>query len=295
MPEDHRGLTSHLLCDVTAAASASIAVSPLVAVVDSSVIRVASSTQRQHILPILWNSFKPLLFSPHRYITTRTSRLLFAVYLGTYSTANAIDTLQEHFNKDNTNPPAISPTTTKLIGVSAISTALTVYKDSCLTQMFGAAIKPKPVPRISYAIFTLRDVLTIYACFVCPPILSARLEELPDSVKDQLLLGKPEARARISQLILPVMVQFVSTPIHLFALDLYNRSHAGLGFADRLARVGRDLPAAVPTRMMRILPAFGVGGVLNTEMRGALRGWVGGSGRDPSGSNVNGWRATVQV
>lgn len=140
--------------------------------------------------------------------------------------------------------------------------------------MFGAAsaaAKPRPVPPISYLLFTLRDVLTIYGCFVCPPILSSRLEALPDTVKDQFLLSKPEARSRLSQLMLPVMVQFVSTPIHLLALDLYNRPQRALSLADRVARVGRDLPGAVPTRMMRILPAFGVGGVLNTEIRAGLR------------------------
>lgn len=148
--------------------------------------------------------------------------------------------------------------------------------------MFGAAsaaAKPRPVPSISYLLFTLRDVLTIYGCFVCPPILSSRLEALSDSVKDQFLLGTPEVRSRVSQLMLPVMVQFVSTPIHLLALDLYNRPQRALSLADRVARVGRDLPAAVPTRMMRILPAFGVGGVLNTEIRAGLRRRLGESER----------------
>lgn len=247
------------------------------------------------MLPILWQSFKPFLLSPHRYIASRTSRLLFTVYFGTYTTANCIDTLQEnhqhhHSSQDNSEPGSpiggtVSPTTIKLLGVSAISTALTVYKDSCLTQMFGAvavAAKPRPVPPISYVLFTLRDVLTIYGCFVCPPILAARLETLPAGVKDQFrFLDQPEARARVSQLMLPVMVQLVSTPIHLLALDLYNRpasERRALDVADRVARVGRDLPAAVPTRMLRILPAFGVGGVLNTEIRAGLRKRLGVSG-----------------
>jgi hypothetical protein len=221
------------------------------------------------MLPMLWKSCKPLLLSPHRYISSRTSRLLFMVYFGTYTTANSIESLQHCF-KDRLSSP-VSPTTVKLVGVSAVSTGLTVYKDSCLTQMFGAAAKPKPVPPISYILFTLRDVLTIYGCFVCPPILAARLENLPASFKHQFPLSTPDARSRVSQLILPVMIQFISTPLHLSALDLYNRPHRGLTASDRLARVGRDLPAAVPTRMLRILPAFGLGGVLNTDIREVMR------------------------
>ncbi|KEF62106.1 uncharacterized protein A1O9_00078, partial [Exophiala aquamarina CBS 119918] len=269
MSWDHRELTSHLFCDVVAAASASLAVSPLVAVVDSSIIQVASSSRRRRILPLLWKSCKPLLLSPHRYIVSRASRLLFMVYSGTYTTANSIDSLQHCFKGRLSSP--VSPTAVKLIGVSTVSTSLTVYKDSCLTQMFGAAAKPKPVPPISYILFILRDVLTIYGCFVCPPILAARLESLPASFKHQLLLSTPEARLRVSQFMLPVMIQVVSTPIHLSALDLYNRPHRGLSASDRLARVARDLSAAIPTRMLRILPAFGVGGVLNTEIREAMK------------------------
>src|ERR1700744_769701 len=123
---------------------------------------------------------------------------------------------------------------------------------------------------MSYLLFTVRDVLTTYGCFVLPPALAQRLDHLPANGKLALPLSTPDARARVSQLLLPVMVQFISTPIHLLALDLYNRQQRGLGASQRLARVCRDLPSAVPTRMLRILPAFGVGGVLNTEVRGAM-------------------------
>jgi len=126
-----------------------------------------------------------------------------------------------------------------------------------------------PVPRTSYLLFTLRDAITIYGCFVTPPLLAQRLNDLPPTFKGNLSLETFEARTRVSQLLLPVLVQFVTTPIHLLALDLYNRQQRSLGASARMARVKRDLPQAVPTRMLRILPAFGIGGLLNTEMRRA--------------------------
>jgi hypothetical protein len=234
----------------------------------SSVIQVASSSQRKPIVPTLWASLKPFLRSPLQYLALRTTRLLFTVYFGTYTTANALDSLHDSLQRNADAP--VSPATVKLVGVSAVSTSLTVYKDSRFTQIFGAAVRPQPVPPISYLLFTFRDVLTIYGCFVLPPTLAERLDHLPAHFKTVLPLSTPETRARVSQLLLPVMVQFISTPIHLLALDLYNRQQRGLGASQRLARVFRDLPSAVPTRMLRILPAFGVGGVLNTEVRGAM-------------------------
>lgn len=245
-------------------------------------IQVASTTHATPILPLLWKNLTPLVRSPLHFLTSRTTRLLFTVYFGTYTTANTLDSIYEHLNSKPYT--FLSHTTVKILGVSTVSTALTVYKDSRLTQMFGASTKPQPVPLPSYALFTARDVLTIYGCFVLPSLLAQRLDDVPSSFKQRLLLDTPESRARVSQLILPMMIQFISTPIHLYALDLYNRQQGGLKVWDRLARVNRDLPAAVPTRMMRILPAFGVGGVLNIEVRAAmLRRFGFGTGKVPAG------------
>lgn len=215
---------------------------------------------------LLWANLRPVFRSPIRFLGSRTTRLLFSVYFGTYTTANIIDSAADR-SPEMYGP--IPPATVKLLGVSAVSTGLKAYKDSRLTQMFGA-VRRMSVPPPSYLLFTIRDVLTIYGCIVIPPILAQRLDNVPSTVKDQFSLSTLQTRARVSQLMLPLMVQFVSTPIHLLALDLYNRQNK-LSVSARLARVGRDLPLAVPTRMLRILPAFGVGGLLNAEVRTAMR------------------------
>lgn len=213
--------------------------------------------------------------------------MLFLVYFGTYATANSFDSIfAAAANHASAKPSSLSPSTVKLLGVSAVSTSLTVYKDSRFAQMFGASSspsksppnassrpKPRPVPPRSYMLFAIRDVLTIYGCFILPPIMADSLTSIPRHVQSQLPLDftSAETRARFSQLFLPMMIQFVSTPIHLLGLDIHNRQTA-VGVMERAARVKRDLAAAIPTRMLRILPAFGIGGVLNTEFRSALLG-----------------------
>jgi hypothetical protein len=88
-----------------------------------------------------------------------------------------------------------------------------------------------------------------------------------------------------AQFVAPAAIQLVSTPIHLLGLDLYNRQ-GHLGFGERYARVVRDWGVSALARMGRIIvsstscprydyqeltetnqPAFGVGGVVNANMR----------------------------
>ncbi len=62
-----------------------------------------------------------------------------------------------------------------------------------------------------------------------------------------------------------MIVQFVATPIHLLGLDLYNRT--GVSMKDRLSHLGKIYINSVALRMLRFLPAYGIGGVVNIELR----------------------------
>jgi len=70
---------------------------------------------------------------------------------------------------------------------------------------------------------------------------------------------------RIAQLSSPVLVQLVATPIHLLGLDLYNRP--GIPLNERLNHLKKIYTHSVVLRMLRFLPAFGIGGVVNIELR----------------------------
>ena len=82
-------------------------------------------------------------------------------------------------------------------------------------KMFGAG-EPRPVPKKSLALFTVRDAATVATSFVFPKPVGKILKDKFPNLTDE------EARAA-AQLICPVTVQAFTAPIHLLALDLYNR------------------------------------------------------------------------
>ncbi|KAL8434938.1 hypothetical protein ACSSS7_002787 [Eimeria intestinalis] len=82
------------------------------------------------------------------------------------------------------------------------------------------------------------------------------------------LRGDPEIVLFLSHLLSPVLIQFVSTPLHLLALDLYNRPPALA--AQRLTWIAASYFPSLFARAARIIPAFGIGGFVNTKTRTAF-------------------------
>jgi hypothetical protein len=76
--------------------------------------------------------------------------------------------------------------------------------------------------------------------------------------------------ASAAQFVTPAAVQLVSTPLHLLGLDLYNRPDVRAG--ERVGRVLRDWGMSAVARICRFVPAFGVGGVVNTKVRKRFMG-----------------------
>ena len=103
--------------------------------------------------------------------------------------------------------------------------------------------------------------MTVFASFNLPPLI-APLLPLSQSVEKQI------SRASAAQFLAPAGIQLLSTPLHLWGLDLYNRP--GMRWNQRLARVSRDWIGSSVARMARIVPAFGVGGVVNGGLRKKL-------------------------
>jgi hypothetical protein len=189
-----------------------------------------------------------------------------SLYFGTYFTANTIDTVSSTI----ASTPISSTTagTSKFVATSTSNLALCLYKDSQFTQLFGSSANRRPVPLPTFALFTVRDCLTIFASFNLPPLLAPRLDaHMSDQVR------KYVAAASVAQFVTPAAIQLVSTPLHLLGLDLYNRPGAALGGPDgRASRVVRDWAKSALARIGRIVPAFGVGGVVNLKVRQGLMG-----------------------
>jgi hypothetical protein len=102
-------------------------------------------------------------------------------------------------------------------------------------------------------------------------MIAPGLAHLPPGVKSRLsrILSTESGRMNTAQFLAPAAVQLVSTPIHLLGLDLYNRQ-GRLGLRERYSRIVRDWGVSAFARMGRIIPAFGVGGVVNANMRKSL-------------------------
>lgn len=149
-----------------------------------------------------------------------------------------------------------------------------VWKDIRFAKIFGtqtyahnvetvrpALVQNRGVARAATAIFLLRDGVTIFGSFTLAPKLSAAI---PDSITSH-----PQAKPVISQLTVPVLTQFVATPLHLLGLDLYMRQHA-VPLVDRVVQSQRYLASTTLVRCIRILPAFGFGCLANLELRSLL-------------------------
>lgn len=66
---------------------------------------------------------------------------------------------------------------------------------------------------------------------------------------------------RIAQIISPLLVQFVGTPLHLLGLDWYNNQNSTL--VERFNFLRKVYVSSLLVRMLRFLPAYGLGGIVN--------------------------------
>ena len=239
-----------------------------------------------------------MVTQPMGFFLSTPFMLIYTLYAGTYLTANAIDTISSTVK----NQPfaTVSPGPEKFVTTTTYNMAVCVYKDARFARIFGPSSSPTPtpttspssssssssaksrtvgvistaaatafqkapkVPKASYALFCLRDSVTIFVSFNVPALIAP---SIPDA-----LAATPAGKAALAQMACPALMQFVSTPMHLLGLDLYNRysPHGGIGWRERLARVRRDYVASSFARMGKIVPAFGVGGVVNMRVRAML-------------------------
>ncbi|KAI4715370.1 hypothetical protein E4T48_08443 [Aureobasidium sp. EXF-10727] len=254
-----QNLSLRLGADVTSAATAGALVAPVITAIDKAIIENASG--RNTLGRSLRDSLATFTLRPHHFLFSKPFALIFALYGGTYITANILDTCCSTVK----GQPAITTTSgpAKFVATSSANLSLCLYKDSRFAKLFGAAAaSARPIPGPSYALFAVRDCLTVFASFNLPPLI-APLLPLSEGLQTHV------SAASAAQFIAPAAVQLISTPLHLLGLDLYNRD-GRLGARERMAKVRMDWLKSSFARMARIVPAFGVGGVVNTGVRRRL-------------------------
>ncbi|CAI7604296.1 unnamed protein product [Penicillium discolor] len=289
-----KDLGQRLGVDVASAATAGALTCPLITIIDRAIMEKASKG-----FPIgqtIKSCLRSMVARPSGFFFSTPFILIYTLYTSTYLTANAIDTLRSTTHNQPYN--AIDTGLPKFFATTIVNMTICVYKDARFAKMFGASppsespvrnspINTNPVarkyssslraplppstptvptlqiPKVSYALFCLRDSITIWASFNIPALIAP---SVPD-----FLASSPNMKSSIAQFACPAAMQFVSTPMHLLGLDLYNRQPAGgLHWTERAARIRRDYVPSCFARMGKIVPAYGVGGVVNVRMRDSL-------------------------
>ncbi|KAK0702050.1 hypothetical protein B0T26DRAFT_660232 [Lasiosphaeria miniovina] len=261
-----KNLGLRLGADLLSAAAAATMVAPIISIIDRSIMENASG--RRSLGQSLRSSLRTLILQPHRLVLSRPFALIFLLYGGTYATANWLDTATS--TVQNRAAAHVTSGTAKFAASSAANISLCIYKDQAFARLFGPpGAAPRPVAMPSYLLFAARDCMTIFASFNVPSLLGPALtRRLGDEVQ------RYASGQTIAQFAAPAVVQLVSTPVHLLGLDIYNRPYSSAGglptLRDRWVAVRRNWAISTAARVCRIIPAFGVGGVVNFKVRQGL-------------------------
>ncbi|KAJ9315859.1 hypothetical protein DTO271D3_3837 [Paecilomyces variotii] len=265
--------------DAASAATAGALICPLITIIDRAIIEKAA--KGFPIRDTITSCLRSMVARPGSFFLSTPFLLIYTLYSSTYLTANVIDTVTSTMRDQPFSKVTAGPA--KFVSTTSVNMAICVYKDARFAKLFGAsppssasttsskpasAVTPPPapkIPKISYSLFCLRDSVTIFASFNVPALVAP---SIPDWIAPTASM-----KASMAQFACPALMQFVSTPMHLLGLDLYNRQPSGgLGWQERFARIRRDYISSSFARMAKIVPAYGVGGVVNTRMRASLMG-----------------------
>lgn len=255
-----------VLIDTLSGLFAPVVVSPIIALVDASII--IAVPQKIPVVPEIKQNAKYLFLSPHKFFTDpfwlKMTFLCWMVYGGTYAAANNGTSYCE--------ANGIIGAQEKLIKVACGASAnigLTLVKDIAMVGIVadrlagtGATARDKKkVPWLSRGCFLCRDALTMVAAFVIGDAVGRELYKRCENWIDA------RGARQLSNLLVPVLLQPISTVFHLYGLNYHNQP--GLSGAPMFAAIKNQYVGACAARMGRIFPAVGLGNNINIALRDA--------------------------
>lgn len=249
MKDKDYNLSLKLISDLSAASLAAMVAAPFVTIVDKLIIQ--QMTNSINIGKGIKNELKSLFLNPIKFIRRPEFLMVWGVYSLTYLTANCSDTLTENLNYSENNRQLIKLGSTTLANMSAC-----ILKDRAFTIKYGLN-NASHFPISTYNLFFIRDIMSIGASFNLPNMMA-------ENVSNKFNISKENAEV-FSQFFLPGLFQFVSTPIHLLAIDYYNRPN--IKFKNRINLINNSYNSAVSARIMRLTWSFGLGGITNNYFR----------------------------
>lgn len=242
-------IARRLACDTASGLAAAFTVAPMITPVDVAV--TSSQSGKQKLLAAFFGQIKLMFLKPHKFFFDKPYLWIYFVYSSTYIANNCIDSVCKINHVNDVIP--------KLIGVTSVNMFLSILKDAVLAKYFGTK-KPGRVPNISYFLWLIRDTFSISAAFIIPSRLAKLMQQKYDV--------KKEKAEKSSQFLCPILFQTVFLPFHLIGLDFYNVEKSA--FSQRLRRIFKVYPGALPLRFFRMGSAFGVGGVNNKSFRNKI-------------------------
>jgi hypothetical protein len=229
--------------ELSSALISSAIVSPIMTILDTSIIR--SQMTKHGFIRSYSNTIRD--YAKGVISFRRPFFVMNGVYGSTYATAN----LTELFCKKNGMDHKI-PT----FALTSIVNILTIaYKDKEYSKIFDQ--KKNIFPKISYGLFALRDSMTIGSCFIIKQDVVSYLQhswKIPHNTADLF-----------ASLFVPMTAQIFSTPIHIYSLDIYQRPNAT--FKERIENIMKMYHSVCFGRIIRIIPAFCIGGFINDMIR----------------------------
>jgi hypothetical protein len=237
---------------MAAGLTASVAVAPFLMCVEHA---AAGTAPGGSLARAIFGAAGEFVKNPKVAFTSPALWMVAGVYGGTYFAKNVSDVVIERTGTDG--PIAEWG---KFGVVTGVNMGGSILKDAAFARLFGAALAAGAtavaVPTASYVLFAARDCLTIGGAFV-----------VPDAAKDCMVARfgmAPQLAGAVAQLVSPPLMQVVCTPMHLLALNMVNAPVATM--AQRIAALKVSTPPALIARSLRMLPAYGIGGILNTTL-----------------------------
>lgn len=249
-------LKSWLGPDIIGGTATALAITPVILTIDKAVCD--ASVKRFSMSTSLKMGVTQLVTQPHVYASHPAFSFVWGIYIATYSTANMADTYAAQ--------RGIDPFLPKFLAAACVNIPCSVLQDRNFANWFGAGAKTLSLRTnvISLSFWAFRDMSTVMGSFCLPSRVGPMLEEP---------LGlQPGAAKDVAQIIVPsAAAMFIHPPLHLIGLDMRNRPE--LAFKDRIPLLKEMMIKTSFMRLSRILPAFGLGGIINAHFRATSRPW----------------------
>ena len=231
--------------------AASFLVSPLVSIIDKAIVQEITCVRS--LTSSMLGATKEMVVSPKSFFSGLSFRLTFGVYFGTYAVANLSEAALDYFKESDEKSRKFY----KVGAASVANVSLLAWRDSIFARAFSGGNPPAKTPVRTVGLFAVRDTVTMGATFWAAPKFCDYLVEEH---------GWDHHKAEItSALSVPVFAQFLTAPVHIYALDYYNRPVATTG--ERIQRIQQEMGKVCFARGLRILPAFGIGSYSNNKFR----------------------------